>query len=207
MSQKTVHSCVRQENQCRIPLSFLGALVTSRIMNLFYISPFSELPLWLRHRDCHHAPTQRAGVCPRAAARIWQRLFPGAQPQRGARLSMGCGAGGAQTLPVSQFAATCCSFVHHHQDQAEVLLQEGMGSCCSRATHCCRTQSSLATGRRDEGRRLYQTPQSTYYRENLFSNTFPELLCIHSHPGQDTLSPHIPQTGLWAAISDTPRAL
>lgn len=102
MSQKTVHSCVRQENQCRIPLSFLGALVTSRIMNLFYISPFSELPLWLRHRDCHHAPTQRAGVCPRAAARIRQRLFPGAQPQCGARLSMGCGAGGAQTLPVSQ---------------------------------------------------------------------------------------------------------
>lgn len=94
----------------------------------------------------------------------------------------------------------CCSFVHHHQDQAEVPFQEGMGRCCSRATHGCGTQSSLATGRRDEDRRLYQTPQSTYYMKNLFSNTFPMPLCILSHSEQQHLSPHIPQTGLWAAI-------
>lgn len=174
MSQNTVHSCVRQGNQCRIPLSFLGALVINRIRNLFCNSAFSKLPLWLSHRGAHCAPTQKAGVCSRAAARIQQGQ------SLEARLSMGCRARAAHTLPVSQavhglwgqasqtlsvscFAAMCCSFVHHHQDKAAVLLQEGMGRCCSRATHCHGTQSSLAAGRRDKDRRLNQTPQTTCY--------------------------------------------
>lgn len=93
MSQKRVHSCIRQGNQCRIPLSFLEALVMSRIRNLFCNSAFSELPLWLSYRGAHRAPYPRSGLCCGAAARIQQRLLLRAQPWCGARLSLGCGAG------------------------------------------------------------------------------------------------------------------
>lgn len=182
MSQKTVHSCIRQGNQCRIPLSFLEALVMSRIRNLFCNSAFSELPLWLSYRGAHRAPYPRSGLCCGAAARIQQRLLLRAQPWCGARLSLGCGAGvlrPSQCPGLQPCAAALSSTTR--------TRQRG----CSRATHCCGTQSSLATGRRDKTGGCIKH-QSTCYMENLFSNTFPEPLCIHSHSEQQHLVPSHP---------------
>lgn len=199
MSQQTVHSCIRQGNQCRIALSFFGALVVSRIRNLFCNSAFSESPLWLSCRGAPRAPTQSAGLCSRACARIQQRLFWEHSPLWGQAVH-GLWGQGAQTLPVSRFAAALSSTSRTRQ-----------GGCSKREwgdaapgpptvghTPALPLAGGIKTGSCIKHHRAPATWKISVQVH--FQSHCASILALSSN----TLSPHIPQTGLWPALCPVP---
>lgn len=131
-----------------------------------------------------------AEAAPESTALVWGQAVPGLWGW------------GAQTLPVSWFAAMCCSFVQHHQDQAErgcSKRERGDAAPGPPTAVGHNLALPLAGGIKTGGCIKHHRAPATWkisFQIN-FQSHCASILTMSSN----TLSPHILQTGLWAVIT------